>query len=100
MAKKQRAQLDAERDARLEAAHRGERPYRRDGRSETSRANLGSHVPARLSDDETVILSVRLSRRERDRLDREAAANGNTLSQHVRALLTDGYEGDPIRLER
>ena len=49
-------------------------------------------------DDETVILSVRLSRRERQRLDDDAAANGNTLSQHVRNLLTDGYEGEPVRL--
>lgn len=72
-----------------------------DRRSLTSRANLGEHVPERIDPaGETVVLSVRLSRRERDRLDREADANGNTLSQHVRNLLTGGYEGDPVRLPR
>lgn len=74
---------------------------RYDRRSITSRANLGDHIPERIdAADETVVLSVRLSRRERDRLDREADANGNTLSQHVRNLLTNGYEGEPIRLPR
>ena len=71
----------------------------RDRRSLTSRANLGDHLNQRVDpDDDTVVLSVRLSRRERQRLDDEAAANGNTLSQHVRNLLTDGYEGQPVRL--
>ena len=74
---------------------------RYDRRRLTSRANLGEHIPQRIDPtDDTVVLSVRLSRRERDRLDREADANGNTLSQHVRNLLTDGYDGDPVRLPR
>jgi hypothetical protein len=48
--------------------------------------------------DETVVLTVRIARRDRDRLDAEASANGNTLSQHVRNLLLGYYEGDPVRL--
>ena len=91
------------RDARLDAAYTygttDEKDARRadaiarekDGRSRTSRANLGEHVPDRLDPlDETVVLTVRMPRRLLDEIVRHADCFGMSRSAAARDCIIHG----------
>ena len=62
-----------------------------DRRSQTSRANLGEHVPERIDPgDETVVLTVRLPRRTLDELVRHAEHFGVSRSEAARDFIAYG----------
>ena len=61
-----------------------------DRRSETSRANLGQHVPEALDPDGTVVVAVRLPRDLLHKIDNSFAPGAMTRSEAMRELLWQG----------
>lgn len=59
-----------------------------DRRSETSRQNLGEHIPEALSPEGSAIIAVRLPKPLADSLRTQAAERGVSLSELVRERLT------------
>lgn len=58
-----------------------------DRRSETSRANLGEHIPEALSPEGSAIITVRLPKPLAEALRAEATERGVSLSELVRERL-------------
>lgn len=59
----------------------------KDRRSETSRANLGDHIPEALSPEGTVTVAVRLPTETARRLD--AARGSESRSAYLRRVITE-----------
>lgn len=59
-----------------------------DRRSQTSRANLGKHIPEALAPEGTEVIAIRLPKRDALRLRAAAKHQGITLSEYIRRILT------------
>ena len=60
-----------------------------DRRSETSRANLGDHIPQALDPNGTTVVATRLPQHAANLLAEKAAAQGITRSELIRRIIED-----------